>query len=122
MIKEKRFSLFRNFKHSMDGFSEVFRHEMAMRVEVFAFVGMSIVLIFLPIGLVYKGILFLSLFLPLFAEIVNSAIERAVDLSTQEYHIMAKRAKDAGSAVVLLSLLMTGLIWAFVLSVAFGIV
>lgn len=38
------------------------------------------------------------------AEIINSAIERCVDLVTLHYHEMAKRAKDVGSAIVFLSI------------------
>jgi len=56
------------------------------------------------------------------AEVANSAIERVVDLVTKEYHILAKQAKDVGATMVLLSLIVTALIWISVLLVAFDLV
>jgi diacylglycerol kinase (ATP) len=53
--------------------------------------------------------------------VINSAIERVVDLVTSDYHILAKQAKDAGATFVLLSLIFTGLIWLATLAVAFKI-
>jgi len=49
------------------------------------------------------------------AEITNSAIERAVDLVTLEYNERAKKAKDAGAAIVLVSVIFTFLVWVAVL-------
>jgi len=66
--------------------------------------------------------LFVSLFIPLMAEIANSAIERVVDLVTKDYHILAKRAKDAGATLVFFSFVILAFIWGAVLAVAFGIV
>ena len=83
-----------------------------MQVEIFCFGVLSIVLVVLDMPAGYKLLLFVSLFFPLFAELVNSAIERTVDLVTTEYHELAKAAKDAASAAVLVSLIVTGLIWA----------
>jgi diacylglycerol kinase (ATP) len=76
----------------------------------------------LPISFGYASILFLSLFIPILAEVANSALERVVDLVTQDYHILAKQAKDAGATLVLLSLILMALIWASVLLLAFEIV
>ncbi|NOR58504.1 MAG: diacylglycerol kinase, partial [Sulfurimonas sp.] len=56
------------------------------------------------------------------AEVTNSSIERVVDLVTSDYHILAKQAKDAGATLVLLSLIVTSLIWVSVLAVAFNLV
>ena len=106
-----KFSLWRNFNHSFIVFIEVTKNETPMKVEVVSFVLFSIVLFFLNISLFYKLILFTSLFLPIFAEIINSAIERVVDLVTLEYHELAKHAKDAASAGVLIALIITSLIW-----------
>ena len=54
--------------------------------------------------------------------LANSAIERVVDLVTQDYHILAKQAKDVGATMVLLSLIVTTLIWLSTLAVAFELV
>ena len=114
-MKSKNFSLFRNLMHSINGLKEVAANEMPMKVELVSFVIMSIVIIFLEMPIFYKLILFTSLFLPIFAELVNSAIERCVDLVTLEYHELAKHAKDAASAGVLISLIITSLIWITIL-------
>ena len=74
---------------------------------------------FLPLSFVHSAILSVSLFVPLIAEIINSAIERTVDLVTFEHHELAKRAKDAGAALVFLSLAMLAFIWGLTLYSAF---
>ena len=56
-----------------------------------------------------------SILLFLIVEILNSAIEAIVDRASPERHELAKRAKDMGSAAVLLSLINAALVWACVL-------
>ena len=114
-MKRKNFNLFENLMNSINGLVEVTRNETPMRVEVILLLVMSGVLFFLEMGLLYKLVLFTSLFLPMLAELLNSAVERCVDLVTNDYHELAKHAKDAGSAAVLISLIITGLIWFTVL-------
>ena len=76
----------------------------------------------LPISFGYSSILFISIFLPILAEVANSAIERVVDLVTSDYHILAKQAKDVGATMVILSLLVMSMIWMATLAVAFELV
>ena len=114
-MKRKNFNLFENLMNSINGLVEVTRNETPMRVEVILLLVMSGVLFFLEMELLYKLVLFTSLFLPMLAELLNSAVERCVDLVTNDYHELAKHAKDAGSAAVLISLIITGLIWFTVL-------
>ena len=82
-----------------------------MQFELALLAVLSVLLFFLPFPLFIKFILFASLLLPIFAELINSAIERVVDLVTSDYHELAKHAKDAGSAVVLVAFIITGFIW-----------
>jgi diacylglycerol kinase (ATP) len=56
------------------------------------------------------------MFLVLIVELVNSAIEAAVDRISLENHRLAKRAKDIGSAAVMLSLLNLTVVWVLVLA------
>ena len=58
-----------------------------------------------------------SVLLVLIVELINSAIEAVVDRISPEQHPLAKRAKDFGSAAVLLSLINVPLIWTLVLFV-----
>jgi len=118
--KDKKFSLLKNLKHSISGLIEVTKNEMPMKIELICFVCFSLLLLFLEIPINDKITLFTSLFLPIFAELINSAVERSVDLVTLEYHELAKHAKDAASAVVLIALIITALIWINVLLKAYN--
>lgn len=109
--KLHKFSLLANFANSVRGIAEVAKNERPMQVEIACFLALTIALFFLHLPFAHKAILFASLFLPIFAELINSAVERVVDLVTLEYHDLAKAAKDAASAVVLISLIVTAFIW-----------
>lgn len=117
-----KYSLFSNATYALNGLIEVTKHEKAFQLELFFFLLMSGISYFLPINFVYKVVLFVSLFIPLMAELINSSIERVVDLVTKDYHILAKYAKDAASALVLVSIITTTIIWVATLSLAFNIV
>ena len=106
----------------MEGFIEITKHESSFKLQLLFFVVMNIIAWVLDISFLHSAMLSLSLFIPIIAEVTNSAIERVVDLVTVEHHIMAKRAKDAGATLVLLSLVLTGCIWLVVLLVSFNIV
>ena len=107
--------LYNAFFYSMAGFKSAFCHEEAFRQEVF------IALIFIPVGLVVgsgaieKILLVGSVLLVLIVELLNSGIEAVVDRVGAEYHDLAKRAKDYGSAAVLLSLLNLTVVWVFLM-------
>ncbi|MDR0747014.1 MAG: diacylglycerol kinase [Helicobacteraceae bacterium] len=114
-VKSSKFNLFRNLINSINGFIEVTKNETPMKAELLLFAAGTILLLLLPMPFAYRAVLFVSLFFPILGELINSAIERTVDLVTLEYHDLAKAAKDAASAVVLVSLALTGVIWAVVL-------
>jgi len=59
--------------------------------------------------------MFISISGMLIAEAINSAIERVVDLVTLEHHHMAGRAKDVGSSIVFLSIIVFVVTWAVIL-------
>ena len=89
--------------------------EASFRLEVYLFI------IFFPLGLwlgqgaVEKAMLSGSLFLVLSAELLNSAVEAVVDKVSPEFHELAGRAKDMGSAAVFLLMLNVMLCWGLVL-------
>ena len=56
-----------------------------------------------------------SVLLVLVVELLNSAIEATVDRVSLERHLLAKRAKDVGSAAVLIALLNAAVVWGFLL-------
>ena len=63
----------------------------------------------------WKGLLFLATTVVLVVELLNSAIESVVDIASSEYHVLAKRAKDLGSAAVLLSIVLAVVLWSVVI-------
>lgn len=111
MRNQPRYSLFKNARYALCGLKECFESETSFKIEVFLFVALSILFWLSPLTLLSKVILQTSLFIPLITELLNSAIERVVDLASPEYHELAKGAKDAGAAAVLLSLFLTLGIW-----------
>lgn len=121
-LNKPKYSLYRNGMYAIEGFIDMIKNESSFKLQLLGLVSFGIIAWILPIGFGYASILFISLFLPVLTEIANSAIERVVDLVTNEYHVLAKQAKDAGAAMVLLSLIVTLLIWICTLLVAFKIV
>ncbi|MBI5330646.1 MAG: diacylglycerol kinase [Betaproteobacteria bacterium] len=101
--------------YSLDGFRAAYRHEDAFRQEVwlaFWLIGASL---FLPVTGLERAVMIASVFLVLVVELVNSAIEATVDRVSLENHRLSKRAKDIGSAAVLLALVNVVVVWGCVL-------
>ena len=101
--------------YSIAGFKAAYKNEEAFRLELFAFVVLAPVALFLGESDIEKVLLLGSLVLVLVAELFNSAIEAVVDRSGDEYHELAGRAKDLGSAAVLVCLLLVLLVWGLLL-------
>lgn len=103
------------FGYSMLGFRACFKHEEAFRQEVYA----SIVLIPLALYLgntgVERALLLGSWLVVPLVELLNSAIENAIDRIGTEQHQLSGRAKDIGSAAVFVALLLCASVWLLVL-------
>ncbi len=103
------------FLYSMEGISAAFKDETAFRQEVLLAVILIPTALLLPANGTGKALMLASVLLVLIVELINSAIEAVVDRISPEHHPLAKRAKDFGSAAVLLSLINVPLIWTLVL-------
>ena len=101
--------------YSIDGLAAAFRHEDAFRQESLLALVLIPTAFFMPAGGVGKALMIASVLLVLVVELLNSAIEAAVDRISLDLHHLAKRAKDIGSAAVLLSLVNVVTVWALVL-------
>jgi len=121
-LNKPKYSLFKNTTYALEGLVDITKNESSFKLQLLLFLVMGVVAWMLPINFGYASILFLSLFIPIMAEVTNSSIERVVDLVTSDYHILAKQAKDAGATLVFLSLVLTALIWVSVLLIAFKLV
>ena len=101
--------------YSLDGLSAAFRHEDAFRQEVL------LALVLIPVALCThvsgpaKALMVAAVLLVLVVELLNSAIEAVTDRISLEDHLLAKRAKDMGSAAVMMSLVNVPVVWVLVL-------
>jgi diacylglycerol kinase (ATP) len=102
-------------QYSIAGLRAAYRHEDAFRQECLLAALLIPIALLLPVGAVGKALLIGSVLLLLIVELVNSAIEATVDRVSLERHSLAKRAKDIGSAAVLIALLNLAMVWGLVL-------
>jgi diacylglycerol kinase (ATP) len=107
--------LIRALGFSFDGLKATWRSEWAFRVDVAVFVLFAPLALWLGHGGVERALLVGSLFLVLIAELVNSGIEAVVDRFGPDRHEFSKKAKDVGSAIVLMALLNAGAVWLLIL-------
>ncbi|MDR0319735.1 MAG: diacylglycerol kinase [Rickettsiales bacterium] len=103
------------FRYSFKGLVAAFGSEPAFRQEVALFIVAAPIAFFLPVGMVARAALVSSLFLILMAELVNTAIEVIVDRISLERHPLSGRAKDIGSALVLVAFANAAVVWSLVL-------
>ena len=103
-------------RYSLEGLAAAWRHEAAFRQEVLLAVVLVPLGLWLGRGGAEKALLAGSVLAVLVVELLNSAIEAIVDRASPERHELAKRAKDLGSAAVMLAIAATGLVWLFVLA------
>ncbi|MCB5162056.1 diacylglycerol kinase [Marinomonas algarum] len=102
-------------KYSYQGLRAQWRHEAAFRQETFLF------LIALPLAIwlgdtgLEQAVLIFSVGMVLVVETLNSSVEAVVDRISNEHHELSGRAKDLGSAAVMLTLFLAGVVWLLIL-------
>ena len=101
--------------YSLQGLRAAFRHEDAFRQEVVLAVILIPLAFWLGPGAIERALMIGSVLIVLIAELLNSAIEAAVDRISFEDHRLAKRAKDIGSAAVFVSLANVVVVWLLLL-------
>ncbi len=111
--------LWRALSHSMSGFRAAWREEAAFRLEIVLAALLSAVCLYLPFDTWLKAVILFSHALVLVTELLNTAVEAVVDMITREFHRDAKKAKDTGSAAVLMSLILSAGLWGYAL---FGLI
>lgn len=95
-------SIIRSFNYAIEGLIYSLSSQKNMRIHYVFAIVVIIAMLFFDLNKIEFAIVFLSTIFVVFAELVNTAIESVVDLCTDEYHPMAKIAKDvaAGSVVI----------------------
>jgi diacylglycerol kinase (ATP) len=101
--------------YSVEGLRAAYRHEDAFRQEALLALLLIPLALFLPVAGLGKALMIASVLLVLIVELLNSAIEATVDRVSLEHHRLAKRAKDIGSAAVMMSLANVIAVWLLVL-------
>lgn len=107
-------------RFSAQGFVQAWSNESAFRQEVALTAILAPVAIWLGRSGTESVLLISCCLLVLIVELLNSAVEAAVDRIGDEHNHLSRRAKDMGSAAVFLSLALTVLVWATVLWERFG--
>jgi len=107
--------LWNALRYSLQGMASAFRHEDAFRQECLLAAVLIPAALLIPVGGTERAVMIASVLLVLIVELLNSAVEAAVDRISLENHRLAKRAKDIGSAAVFLSLINVAAVWLLIL-------
>lgn len=101
--------------YSLAGLREAYGCEAAFRQETWLALVLIPLSFLLPVAGSDRALMIASVVLVLIVELVNSAIEAVVDRVSLDHHPLSKRAKDVGSAAVLLALFNVAIVWGCVL-------
>ena len=101
--------------YSAAGLRAVFRSEEAFRLEVYALLVLAPLGLWLGKGGVEKSLLVGSLVFVLLMELLNTAIEVVIDRISPDYSDLSGRAKDIGSACVLIAMGQVVMVWGLML-------
>ncbi|MFL6582544.1 MAG: diacylglycerol kinase [Burkholderiales bacterium] len=101
--------------YSLAGLTAAYRHEDAFRQEVLLACLLVPLALILPATGQGKALMIAAVLLVLIVELLNSAVEATVDRVSLDHHLLAKRAKDIGSAAVMISLVNVIAVWLLVL-------
>ena len=102
-------------RYSMDGLRAAYTGEDAFRQETLLAAVLIPLALWLPVSGLGKALMIASVLLVLAVELINSAIEAVVDRVSLDRHALSKRAKDLGSAAVLLALINVAAVWGCVI-------
>ena len=115
MRNQPKYNFFKNTMYALNGLLDIIKNESSFKIELVLVIILIPFIFILDLSLFKQLFMFISLFLLLLCEIINSAIERCVDLVTLEYNEMAKRAKDVGSTIVFFSILILIFTWGLII-------
>ncbi|MCP4682460.1 MAG: diacylglycerol kinase [Desulfobacterales bacterium] len=102
------------FMYSVAGFRAAWINEQAFRQEIIMAAFLVPAALWLGTDAVQRALLIGTYLIVPLTELINSAIEAIVDRMGPEHHVLSGRAKDMGSAAVLLSLFLCGIVWAII--------
>ena len=103
------------FFHSMAGLQDAWKCESAFRQEVLLAAIMIPAACLVPVSMVERAMLIVTVALVIIVELLNSGVEAAIDRISFDHHSLSKRAKDIGSAAVFVALVLCGAVWGLIL-------
>lgn len=106
--------IFHAFLNSCAGLADAFRHESAFRQEILLALVLVPVAWLIPATPAERALLIGSVLMVMIVELLNTGVEVAIDRISYERHSLSKRAKDIGSAAVLLALVLMAVVWGLV--------
>jgi len=106
--------IIRAFFNSVAGLSDAYRHESAFRQELLGAAILIPVAFLLPLTALEHVALIASVMMVMIVELLNSSVEAAIDRIGLDHHLLSKRAKDIGSAAVLVSLVLLLVTWGLI--------
>lgn len=116
-IKQKGFKrLTKAGGYAIEGLMDAFKTEEAFRQETLLAFILIPLSFFITASAAEHALLIASVLFVLFVELLNTAIETVVERVSDEIHPLSKRAKDLGSAAVLISLINLAAVWALIIS------
>ncbi|MEA1914096.1 MAG: diacylglycerol kinase [Campylobacterota bacterium] len=115
MRNQPKYNFINNTRYAIQGLKDIIQHESSFKIELILFIPALLIIFWIDVSLTNKLLMFSTYSGILIAETINSAIERIVDLVTLKHHEMAGRAKDAGSAIVFLSIVVCSVVWLSIL-------
>lgn len=101
--------------YSLDGLTAAFKGEAAFRQLLLLNLVMIPLAFWLDVSRVERALMIAALLLALIVELLNSAIEAAIDRISYSLHPLSKQAKDMGSAAQLVALTLVFAVWAVIL-------
>lgn len=107
--------IYNAFFYSMAGLASAWKNEAAFRQESIVAIVLIPVAFWLGQSISQIGLLILSVLIVLIVELLNSAVEAAIDRISNEHHALSKQAKDIASAAVFISLILFAIIWGLVI-------
>lgn len=103
--------LYRAFGYSLQGLRSTYQYEQAFRLEVYLLLPLVILAFWVGSTPLEYVLLIGSWVFVMIVELLNSAVEAAIDRIGMERHELSGRAKDIGSAAVMMSIFLATAIW-----------
>jgi len=107
--------IWRAMGYSFDGLLVAYRGEAAFRQLVWLAVLLVPLALVMPVTQLERALLIACVLFSLVVELLNSAIEAAIDRISLERHPLSKASKDMGSAAQMISLIIIAVVWGLVL-------